>query len=144
MGLQHSTALSEKGKAIDMCLLINNNEHTVRWIRRRGTLCLYHVPIVLKEDIIAYKRIKRSGKALFTDFWYEPNTLYRKKRKLRPTQESVYGAGFHAFRVSTPYYTMRDSTIRISVKIPKGSTVFYGMNGDIVTNQIQTLDFPTT
>lgn len=119
-----------------MCLIIDRPRHEKVLVGRKG-VC---VPVTLSESISAYKLIYLNGHALHQyNFKYLPNTLY-KKRKLRPTSENVFGAAFHVYskKPASVSYCMT-----IKVVIPKGATVFFGRYGDIATNMLQTLDFPT-
>lgn len=117
-----------------MCLIINQGKHKKNAVGK----CL---PQVLAEDMVAFKRIYNSGKSQYQDFWYEPKTLY-KKRKLRPTKEAVYGAGFHAYLLPPQSMYANSKTKKIiAVTIPKGATVFFGGYGDVVTNMLITPNF---
>jgi len=123
-----------------MCLTINTFTHEKTLVvdhrYRVVTKCF---PKVIEEDMTVFKCVHTDGKAEYQKFWYDPNTLY-KKRKLRPTKEAVYGAGFHAY-TSSPVRVYKNRMV-IMATIPKGSTVFFGVDGDVVTNALKTLEFP--
>lgn len=119
-----------------MCLEIDRSRHRFNWDRKA-------IPVVLEEDLTAYKVIRKNGRSAYRHYLYKPHTPYS-KRKLRPTLEIVYGAAFHVYeKYPSPLgYFRSHHEMVIKVVIPKGSSIFYGRRGDIATNKLKTLSFP--
>lgn len=119
-----------------MCLVIDRSRHRSNWGRKVN-------PVILEEDLIAYKTIRKNGRSAYRHYLYQPNTLYS-KRKLRPTSKCVYGAAFHVYeKYPSPLGSLRaPREMVIKAVIPKGSSIFYGRRGDIATNKLKTLSFP--
>lgn len=103
------------------------------------------LPVIAKEDIHVYKIIDNDDISLHHDFEYDPNTKYelgnvlfiKRYDKLNTIQE-----GFHSF--ATPQecfnclrgrYSNSDCKA-VKFIIPAGAKLYYGINDDIVSNQI--------
>jgi len=110
-----------------MCLTINRQKHA----KDNNGRCL---PIVLKTQLSVCKIVWENNISQFKYFPYTPNTTY-KKRKLRPTKHNLYSAGFHAYLQCGSRRARRNQKI-VMLTIPKGATVFYGINGEVITNVI--------
>jgi len=116
-----------------MCLVVSSNHRCVN-----GKF----VPVAATKDLLVFKIVRLNeidplhSYSQFCNFQYAANTLY-KKRKLRPVKEVVFGAGFHAYLCRPYAYHCSYGTKRVEFIIPAGSTVFFGTDGDIVSNQIK-------
>lgn len=95
------------------------------------------------QDIIVYKKITKTNISEYQSFKYQPNTLYRLRKKLvaeRICSNSIRSVnrGFHAFRykLDRPNYTNNYYKI-VEFTIPKGAKYYTGENGDIVSTSIR-------
>ena len=120
-------------------------------------MCLYtknNKPTKLKEDLIVYKVMGKSGPYFiseYKEFQYKPNKTYRTYRLKPlwvkysyPIQEPTYSIhrGFHAYITLETANKLLNPLTCVIVKClyPKGTKVFYGARGkDIVGTRIKIL-----
>lgn len=112
-------------------------------------MCLYtdqREPIVLKEDLIVYKVLKRKVTWLFFVKLCSPLFAFIwKKNRLYTTTMMRYGNtiedGFHAnLNATRAFYqfgSSRSKRYAYTFKIPCGAEVFYSQDGyDVVSNKM--------
>lgn len=102
---------------------------------------------IAKQDIHVWKIILRSNVSMYQSFEYQPNTLYRLRRKLKIETETEIGSpqvnnGFHAYHYMLTtiraYQRMRNGYYKIvDFTIPKGAKYIIGTHGDIVATSIR-------
>lgn len=101
-----------------------------------------------KQDITVYKMITKNNISVYQNFKYEPNTLYRLRKKLvaervRNNTIRIVNSGFHAFRNNADSYALKAINTNYSNEkyveftIPKGAKYYIGEYGDIVSTSIR-------
>jgi hypothetical protein len=101
-------------------------------------------PRIAKADIPVFKIIDKDNTSFIQKFQYEPNTLYRLRKALKPALHWPYevDAGFHAYTIDC-YETnkhLNSRTKKVKFTIPKGARYFIGIHGDIVATAIRSGD----
>lgn len=86
------------------------------------------------EDMVVYKIIKNDNKSFWLNFQYQPNTLYRLRKKLKISEGAIH-EGFHAYLFADVYKSYRTKYVKFI--IPKGAKYYLGKNDDIVSTSIR-------
>lgn len=95
-------------------------------------------PIIMAEDRIVYKVLSKTNRSPMLEFLYHPLHTYHTELDVYE-KYAIVDDGFHAF---TTYEAARQYAIDsvgekvVEFTIPKGSTVFFGTENDIVSNTI--------
>lgn len=109
-----------------MCLtLINEELHTA------------------SRDILVYKIISNDNSSYHREFPYEPNTLYRLRKALKPVWGEVF-RGFHAYISYIGYdgnrHFIPNRAKIVAFIVPKGAKYYLGHHGEIVSTSIRSWD----
>ncbi len=108
-----------------MCLIIDRETHP------------NNESIILNEDMVVCKVLLPTIKEYTTPFRDMPvtfNQLYTASIKIH--RNSRIEEGLHSFKSKTKAMEWTGFIKIFKAIIPKGSEVYYGINGDIVSNQL--------